>query len=387
MAFVKVPCTKKVTHKQAHCDEILAIWQAEKFGDFFFPGMATAPVEFWDPSDVKKTSEEYEKEGIFLFGMGGGRFDEHRGENGERKKGMSCALLVALFLGSGEIDMALENLLNFATRRDLKEANSDGAAFEIPELIKKMWRTGSTSDEIWEWAYRAFDCVYEDAAAFYTEASKDFKKAKTYRVKGPRGMITVVVGQSDDENFSKFARSRHGARAGIVIQMNGKKDGRKKNVQIYTSKRLGLDMSDSARILRVEEYKLQGLSAPLDWKKFWADLDKEEVPGSRWYRHKEGQMLLNGSLTHDEVPTKIPFVQIEQIVKFGVDPTAFAPSRKDDCVKGCCTSTESNQCPWFAYGLPRCLNLRGETLVTASVAVPAPAPESTTESAALAVAQ
>ncbi|HVO28889.1 MAG TPA: hypothetical protein VMT81_02835 [Candidatus Paceibacterota bacterium] len=352
-----------VTHRRPHFDEFVAIWLLVKFGEFVFGGISQALVEFWEEDRLAKSPKEYEQEGVILVGIGGGRFDEHGKQNAERKMNMCAATLVAKELGLDEDD-ALKPLINFATRRDLKAAISDGARFELPEMVKTMYRVNTAEMKVWQWTFDAIQAIYDDATVFYERASQDFEKARAYSIQNSRGKVPVVVGTSDVENFSKYARSAHGSRAGIVIQINTTG-----NLQIQTASRYRLDMSDTIRALRVEELKLKRYPPPDNWQRFWDELAREEnIPGCpEWYYHHEGQMILNGSLTKDAPPTSLPIQQIEKLVQIGIDHRAFAPSRQEVCRTGRCTSSDDNRCPWHSWGLPRCRTLRGEIPVPNSI--------------------
>lgn len=341
-----------LTHSLPHCDEICALWILRKFGEEKFPGISEARIVFCEDMPLDKTPEEYEREGVILLGVGGGRYDEHPTTNGvERKQGDCAATLIAKSLGV-ENDPVLEKILKFVTANDLKSA---GHPFDIAHLATLLYgRYPNQPEKVIGWVVEGLEAKYHEQLNFFTATKEAYEElAQVEEIAAPGGrilkMVTVV---SDDDQVGKYARSIHGANAAVVIQKRSTG-----NVQVYTNKRFGITMYDVAQMLRYEEQRLKGVFQTTNWK----DLGVEgKVKGAEeWFFHYGGQMLLNGSLTVKGVPpTCIPLDQIQKIVRIGVDPRSFEGNHSIECKQGRCTSTRVNSCEWFAWGLHRCRKMR-----------------------------
>ncbi len=338
------------THLKPHLDEFLAIWLLIMFGEIKFPGIRNALVEFAETNVTEKHPDELEKDGIVCIGIGGGKFDEHAPLMGERKKSESASSLVMKYLGIAD-DPALRDFSKFVTDRDSKIT---GSKYDLSGLVKIAYHRKATDDmKVWEWVMFALEAIYDDSLEFFGPAMQDFAKAQQTEVKTSKGKIKVVTGRSDVGQFSSFCRSVHGCGADVVIQQNSTG-----NVRVFTASRLQrmyVDLSDAARMIRLEEQKRAGQVLTTDWKILGS---AESVPGAEnWYLHPERKMLLNGSDSVEEPATLIPLDQIRQLVEISVSDS-FEPGREIHCKAGKCTSTHGNPCPWYAWGLQRCRNVR-----------------------------
>ena len=120
-------------------------------------------------------------------------------------------------------------------------------------------------------------------------------------------MATVV---SDNPAATKFARSKRGGGAEIVILKNPASG----NVQIFTAKRSRIDLRDTAQIIRIMEQQANGEMKTTQFFQLGAE---GKVSGAEaWFYHFEGQMLLNGSLNATDVPpTRLPRKKIQLAVR------------------------------------------------------------------------
>lgn len=316
------------THKAPHLDEITAKWLIEKFGT----------EEFLD---------KYAPNRILEIGVGGGPFDEHPTVGDKRKEDECAATLVAKALGV-EDDPALEKILNFVATNDLK---GGAQPFDLAYLVKLL-HCQFPSEKVIEWASTALEAKYQEQLQFLTVTKQEFERAaEVEEVQGQGGqMLKMVTVISDNEQMNKFARFHLGA--AIIIQKHSSG-----NAQIFANKRFGLNLNDIVQVIRFEEQRAKGRIVTTDWEV----LKREgKVEGAEeWYYHLEGQMLLNGSLTFPDVPsTRLTLEQIKEIIRIGVNPQAFEPSRAPLCQKGVCTSRRNNQCPWYPWGLHRCRKIR-----------------------------
>ncbi|MBP8994461.1 MAG: hypothetical protein KBG30_11725 [Bacteroidales bacterium] len=320
------------THERPHLDELVAIWLIDKFGSKEF---------------VKKYAED--KQNTIEIGIGGGLFDEHSSVNTARKEGESAATLVAKALKI-ENDPALQALLKFVTERDLKGGRQP---FDLDWAVQLLNSEVQDFQVVYDWLTFLLEPYYQQQVKFFADTREEFEKvAQTENVLGPNGknykMVTVI---SDNEQMNKVARQEGAA---IIIQKNTSGNG---NVQIFTNQKYRLTLFDIVQIIRLEEQQKKGKLITTDWRL----LSQEgTIPGvEEWYFQIQGQMMLNGSLSHPEVPaTKLTLEEIKKFIRIGLNPNAYENSHFQNCKKGICTSTQKNPCPYYAYGLSRCRKIR-----------------------------
>lgn len=343
-----------ITHSQPHIDEIAAIWLLRKFGENDFPGISTAKVIFWDIGDKVldgRSPAEYESEGALLVGVGGGRFDEHPIANSGRKQGECAATLVAKALRI-EGEPSLEKILKFIATSDLKGV---GHPFDLGYIVKLLHQQYPNDPEkVIEWAMMGLEAKYQEQLRFWSSTRQEFERiAEVEEIVGPGGRVLKMASfVSDNEQMNKFARSIHGGQAAIIIQQQSSG-----NVQIYTNRHFRLTLYDIAQMIRLAEQQAKGKVTTREWKKLAAEGKVEGV--EEWFFHHAGQMLLNGSLTAKDVPpTRLSLEQIKEIVRIGINPHSFEPTRASYCKRGICRSTNKDPCPWYIWGLHRCRLIR-----------------------------
>lgn len=320
------------THDNPHLDEIGALWLIEKFC-------------------TKEFLEKYAKNKMILVGIGGGDFDEHPMAGQERKNGDCAMSLVAKALGV-EKDPALEKILKFITNNDLKGSSHP---FDLASLLSARYQCSCNGapEKVIRATINDLETFYELQRRFFACAKADFEKKATIDVvkNGDRELKIVSI-DSDDPQISKFARSSHGCDAAVVIQK--KTSG---HIQIFTNKRHGVMLFDMAQMIRVAEQKAKGAILVRDWKTLSSEGAIEGVP--EWYFHREGQMLLNGSLTNTDVaPTHLSVKRIRSFVQIALDHQNYPQSHAVECKRGICTSTFNNPCEFYPYGLHRCRKIR-----------------------------
>lgn len=338
------------THLRPHLDEIVTIWLLWKFGKEKFPGIEKAEIQYWS-EDAKKTAKEYEEEGILLVGIGGGKFDEHATRKEERKKDSCAATLVATALGLNE-DPLLENLIRFTLRTDINSSNPFDLAWSV-QVLNHEWP--NDSEKVFKQIIPILDAYYEKQKEFSGETKEEFKKkAQIEDIQVCLKTLKLVTITSDNEQVAKFARSKHGCEAAVTIQKKSKG-----NVQIFTSKRYFLNLTDLVMMIRIEEQRAKGkiLMKPkeLSPKEYCEHLSKEGTlqEAEEWFFHKETQALLNGSLTKPDIPpTKLTLDKIKELIKIGVDNTRLYEN---------CNVHNCRNCPWNKWFLRRCRKLRFQT--------------------------
>jgi hypothetical protein len=342
--------TELLTHERPHLDEIVAIWLLRKFGEQRFPGSGTAAVSF---TSVRKLAEaglkpeDYEARGMLLLGVGGGRFDEHPTLEEGRKAGDCATTLVAKELGISD-DPALAKILRFVRAADVE---GNASPFDVSYVVKLLHpRFPTDPHKVIEWALVAIEAKYEEQRRFFTVVKPEFDaKAKVEEIAVGQRRLRVVTIDSDEDGIHKYARSEYGARAAVVIQRRAKG-----NVAVFGNKQAGVDLREAAKLLRLAEQAAKGQMVTTDEERLTAE---GQVPGAEeWFYHKQGQMLLNGSLTQADVPaTRLGLDQIAELVKIGIDPARLKPL---------CQSTGrciGDVCDWYQWTLARCLALRRPT--------------------------
>jgi hypothetical protein len=338
--------TELLTHERPHLDEIVAIWLLRKFGEQRFPGSGTAAVSF---TSVRKLAEaglkpeDYEARGMLLLGVGGGRFDEHP----TLEAGDCATTLVAKELGISD-DPALAKILRFVRAADVE---GNASPFDVSYVVKLLHpRFPTDPHKVIEWALVAIEAKYEEQRRFFTVVKPEFDaKAKVEEIAVGQRRLRVVTIDSDEDGIHKYARSEYGARAAVVIQRRAKG-----NVAVFGNKQAGVDLREAAKLIRLAEQAAKGQMVTTDEERLTAE---GQVPGAEeWFYHKQGQMLLNGSLTQADVPaTRLGLDQIAELVKIGIDPARLKPL---------CQSTGrciGDVCDWYQWTLARCLALRRPT--------------------------
>lgn len=333
-------------HDGPHIDDIFGRWMVETMADGEF-------------------LRKYAPQGALTIGCGGGPLDEHTGE--KEKEGECAATLVARALGV-ENEPPLELLLNYirftdtGKPRDPKNLKSEERhhPLEPANIVKRlneMWP--QNPEKVITLVEQAIiEPVFLDQWKFFRETKPEFEKvSEIEEIVGPNGKKLILVAvRSNDEKMQRFARSKFGARADVVIQR--KLSGQ---TQIFTNKGAKLDLDDTAGIIRFEEQVLKerlgkGHSITTDWKILRSE---GIVPGVEEWCYFRRVMLLNGPLSHPDVPpTKLSLEKIKSCVKIGLNPKVFEPSRAAICKKGRCTSTREYPCPWRKWGLQRCRDTR-----------------------------
>lgn len=346
----KATYTHIAVHERPHLDEIAAVFFLRLFGEEKFPGVSKAEIVFWKTGGEtpEALAETCKGEGILAIGTGWGPFDEHPSPTQEGKSGECAATLVAKALGIDD-DPTLEPMLRFVLNSDVKGSSNP---FDLAALVKTMHEQYPDDPiGVMTWAIQALQAKYQQQSDFLVDTAREFEEnAEREEVTGPGGrtfvMITVC---SDNEQMNKFARH---AGADIVVQR-----WQTGNVQIFTNKKSGLTLYDVVQMLRLAEQERKGKVVTTDWKELVAE---GKVKGAEeWYFHLGLMALMNGSLTAKGVPpTLIPFEEIREMVKVGINNAAFEPSYASNCQKGKCTSSQGKPCPWYKWGLQRCRKIR-----------------------------
>ncbi len=355
MAMPAVAFTEILTHERPHLDEIVGVWLLRKFGEPRFPGIGSARVSFTTArklADAGLGPADYEARGIVLLGIGGGRFDEHPTQEAGRKTGECAATLVARELGRTD-DPALAKILKFVRAADVE---GNASPFDVSYVVKLLHaQFPDDPQRIIEWALVAIEAKYVEQERFFTVVKQEFEtRARVEEIAVGERKFRMAVIDSDEDGVHKYARSEYGARAAVVIQRRSRG-----NVVVFGDKRAGIDLREAVKIIRLEEQAAKGISdcrlQIADWRKEEDRLTAEgQLPGAEeWFYHKQGQMLMNGSLTQADVPpTRLSLERVAELVKIAMDTTRLKPL---------CQSTGKclgDVCDWHSWSLARCVALR-----------------------------
>ncbi len=349
---VSFPIHTMGVHAGPHPDETFGMWQVKNFGNDHFPGAMTATIVCGFDTQGR-SGDDWLKEGVLLFGIGGGMFDEHSTTRKNRKEGECVASLVAQYLGiAGEPWM--KQVLSYVVDDDLNGSPSGFDIGAISKLIHQMYP--DDPDLAMEWTMTALAAKMKEQLSFWKEARTDFStKSTIYPFIGPKGApMQLALVRSDNPQVGKFGRSKVGGNCNVVIQLTSSG-----NVQIFTAN--GLTLYDAVAALRYELQSAKGKMLTTDWDEL--ALEGKVEGAEEIYFQERGQMLLNGSLTAKNVEPLTKWLAIERIVELvilGVSPSTFHPDRASNCKQWKCTSTEANPCPWYGYGLRRCTDTQDQ---------------------------
>lgn len=330
-----------VLHFGAHIEERFGEYLLRRNGDETFPGISTAKTLYVDAGFIPTPSAD-ERElnhGQLWVGVGGGRLDEHPVPGGrERKEGECAATLVAEALDLAP-EPALEHMLRWVTKDDLEGSGGVATLGNVlktfhtlapfkPEVgvewvmqafdtyRRNFHRMGVTPESAppatdvnfimqmmmldsekraWTWAHQALD-AQRKMQRLFADASEDFfDESKTCVVQMTNARsapIRIVASTSGNPQFARFAHSRLGCRASMVIQ-------RKPNGHTYIHVHGGVPfwMDAFVRRVRLAEFATSGRGGPPPNPDALAD---EGTTGSvpEWcYCKNASPLLLNGSLT------------------------------------------------------------------------------------------
>lgn len=340
-----------MTHKKPHLDEICVWFMLRmKLGEASkIPGAVN--LRFWDPEGVDKgktLAQVANDPGILLCGIGGGALDEHPTNGQPEKDGECAATLAAAELGIIEIP-ELRKLLEYVAANDTRAV---GSQFDLASGVRAIYASDPDPMVAVNWALKAIEAFYQEQLQFTTALNELRVGASSTEIycHGQRLKIVSVV--SDN---SAILRASRFLEIAVLVQQNTSG-----NVQIYTNKKCNVPpLDDLARILRLTEQELRKEVITSDWNVL---AQAGTVPGApEWYYFRQGNMLLNGSLTAANTPTKILMERIVRAVVIALDVRSFEPGHFKDCQAGRCTASKRNYCPWYDFGLDRCRKIRHQS--------------------------
>lgn len=297
------------THRNPDGDEIVALWLAEKFG--------TAD---WVAAHCPNR--------CLQLGVGGGEFDEHPVDGRIEKHGETCVTLMAKSLGVYD-DQAVRHVID-----PIVLADDKGKPYELYRSIKRLhvWKYPDRPQEVAYWAFDQLDAQYAErqeviATVAEVKASGRLITLADERTGTAQNLLILVI-ESDRLTIVEAASILYDKK-GLGAIIARRSDG---YTQVWSKRRAGLKLAEAVRLLRIAEARAAGQKEELNEgylrKPGFAAGDKV------WYYAIRGQMILNGSLTTDNVPKTILSLEtvIDCVVK-GIERWMNSAEAKAAAVK------------------------------------------------------
>ncbi len=307
MKFFEI--NKIVTHKNISIDEWVAIWL------LVINGWAARDVEVVFDTTTragsrKQEMERLEKEGVIFIGTGRGMFDEHPDEvtKRPRKENECAATLLAKFMGI-HTDPCYDYILKLAWNDDhgFGPKSAEGrllSHFALPSFIKKMYQNDSKSfGEVRDIVFDILDENYSSQFKFYK--NRDVcREGDRYELVFNGKKYPLLVVETDNDKAHEWAFAKMYCHLVLVIKSSG-------NWQLYSKR--GSKVQDFMSLIagRIKQCEAKHQEAVYHA----VDLEKEgSLPiliDGKWHGMEEvfyfkaQGAIFNGSLTHDQKPTKL----------------------------------------------------------------------------------
>lgn len=365
--IIPIPATRIILHMKPDLDAIAAYWLASRFPQAF-PGIETAPIEFWSagkPPPDGRTWEEHEAEGTICFDVAQGRFDHHP----HGKCLTKCATdLVADFLGLSE-ERTLEQILGFIRMHDLEGPKALTIALRqlgVPNDIVEMadllqsFSFYSVVDSLRKRHHRneqrligevctILDFEYQYQVYFWTVVGPEFlEKATIHRIDNGTRVFKVAVIESRVSQVGSFSRTREGGFCAVCIHRDPKTG------HTFISGHLSSgQFAEIGKIQRVWDMQKSGIETEYDLD----DLLLSEFPLNKvWYLPEnirgEVYIVMNGGEKATEVEvSRLSLDEILTGVHIGLDDEIFSNA----CPRTHCLY---RQCPFYNFFLERCNQVR-----------------------------
>lgn len=269
-----------VTHINPHLDDIFAIWLFKKF----HPDFKDAEIKFLSAAKDGVTFEGKPVDsnpGVVHFGIGRGKYDEHKGDVNE----CAASLLWKDIKQQGlapqdEIELkALDELVEWNRLIDTGQApNYEFSEFSVQSLIRPLDSKQETSQKAIQLGEEILDRILE-VLKRKQQSIKDWEKALEFT--SSFGKSYAVSSETVDRAFCKKLGGD------LFIIYNPKY----KSVQFFTP------------------------SQDIDLEPIYQKV-KSMDPGADWYLHQSHHMVLCGSHTAPgSKTTKLTFEQLIEVAK------------------------------------------------------------------------
>lgn len=298
-----IPLKAFVTLRPWNLDVMSTTKLLREYGEDFFPGVATAPVIFWNTAEPPdgRSADEWTREGYLPIDCGLGLLDHHP----HNEFPQQCSFTRALELLQLTDEPVLQRFAKYVLYDDTRVAEARDAAplrggeeFSLGQLVKDEAGSGEDFEESYRWFSQWFDKYLEKQMRFYTDGKRAFEQAVKGHLTLSDGTWKYCAGINDSDRFGPYARSRHGSSAHVVVQV--RTDG---HVCIACHGRL--NPRHLMMLIRLEEQYCRS-----DNERAWCTnvgaLIKEGVldQAPQWYflptkiRHVGWSLLLNGTQRH-----------------------------------------------------------------------------------------
>lgn len=314
---MKTPINVIVLHKNAHrhVDDAACLWAAQTRpeAEARFPGISKAEIIFdgtGGESYEGKSGDELEKEGILMFGVGSGRFDEHPGPKTQGKPRCSFVLFCEE-IGIAR-DPALAKIIEYVAESD---RGNSGHPMAIGSVAKVMeYAFPGEPMKVLRWQAEAFTATYRKQAEFVSAQQEYDRKANEERVRRPSGkVVTVATVESENANMKDVAFF-NGVDVLVQMRPSNAKD-LPGHATVFTSRKAKIDLQEVIAAIRQEEQRTNGRPVTTDRQKLRAP---GKMGGAlEWYYlvGDAGQTCLNGSFSAPDTPaTKLSLQTIRGIV-------------------------------------------------------------------------
>lgn len=288
-----------------HPDELVAYWLLWRFGESMFPGIREAEIVIRTDAGGLFEGKEWHihwAEGTLLLGTGGGPLDEHAFGDEERKKDECCATLAADILGISQ-DPALHRILEETRDNDVSGKNL-GTVLHSAEQIRCTFKYPMMKPEqvIWMWLC-ILEPLYQGQMNFQA-AADELPKAITTRVKAPHKEYLIIAALTANEDFTKYARSKHANTGVSLIIIRNPKTG-----ETFISPHKDFveqtHIDHIARIVRLAENKYRGRPSTIDMFELAKEGATSETP--EWY-------FVHDNLHNRVVASAIPLDELTRLI-------------------------------------------------------------------------
>ncbi len=266
-----------ITHARPHIDDVTALWLLITF----HPDFADAAIEFIQKG-IKQTAVP---EGAIAIGIGGGMFDEHKGDVGE-----SATSLVWRWLQKeesvhlSELDrLALDRMASWVHREDLGELKTlPGWEWSMTVPVEYSFDLFNGDNQK---VYAFGAQILASAFGYYKSVAQldlDWEKHIEFDTQWGEGIAL-------ESAASGLSEKAWGMGAVLVIQINPLEGQR----QFRAKQTSNVDFSETFTKVR------------------------ELEPDATWFLHHEKRMLLCGSrsTSTDFVPSKLTLHQMIELVQ------------------------------------------------------------------------
>ena len=264
-----------VTHINPHLDDICAIWLFKKF----HPEFKDAEVKFLSARGQAVTYQDKVVDSdpnIVHFGIGRGKYDEHKGDVGESAGSLVWKDIKILSKDEAETK-ALDKLIEWNTLIDTGKApGSEYSEFSVQSFIRSLKNSEEASLESLQLGFEILDRILE-VLKRRQKSIKDWEKRVEFQTKF--GTTVAVISQTVDRAFCK---SKQGE---LFLMYNPKH----KSVQFYSDSK---DLEPLFKVL------------------------KEKDPQADWFLHQSHHMVICGSgSAPDSIKSKLSFEQLMEVAK------------------------------------------------------------------------